>query len=110
MFVFIAATSYSLKYIYLRVYLLLSDLVALHPFVKASVLFCVIYAGHIDVSVVLLHASSVICKNYILLYCLCILVYFQCLHMLESHVDFPTLLGRLCCCFVCVCREYERSV
>jgi hypothetical protein len=54
----IVATSCSLKYIYLRVCLLMLHLVPLHFFVAAWV-FCVIYAARTDVDAVLLLACCI---------------------------------------------------
>jgi hypothetical protein len=56
----IVVISYSLKYIYLRVYLLMLDLVALHSFVAVCV-FCALFTQLVcvDVDVVLLHACYI---------------------------------------------------
>jgi hypothetical protein len=47
MLFFTVVASYSMKYIYLRVYVSLLDLVALHSPTAAWGILCVIYAAHL---------------------------------------------------------------
>jgi hypothetical protein len=79
---FTAIISYSLKYIYLRVYLLMLDLVALYCFVTAW-LFRVLFTQIIYVC----RRNVITCMPY----------------MLQWLVDFSTLLRWSRCCYVCVC-------